>query len=180
MSSLKLIDTQRMNIDDSINISKNYITRLLNDFSIALNFHEYKDFNVFISKSKDQLYFPKFFNNQSNYKCLLDSEFNTFILILQNIRPDLIYLNESIQIHLRENNLNDFNEMYLPKINILKNKILPILIIIPINIYFYNKFNIKVSGHKNVIIINNSLQTITFFEPYGININTKNNILKIY
>lgn len=185
--SFNPIDTERMIIDDSIGLSKHYTTSLMNNSSIKLNFHEYKNedyFKIFISKSKDQLYFPKFFNNQSNYKCLLDTEFNKFILILQNIHPDLIYLNESIQIHFIENNLNDLNDLYIPKINIIENKKLPRLIIIPINIWFYNTINQKVSGHKNVIIINNLLETITYFEPYGINSNTKNvvtlGILKKY
>lgn len=172
--SFNPIDTERMVIDSSVGLSKHYTTNLMNEFSITLNFHEYKNkdyFKIFISKSKDQLYFPKFFNNQSNYKCLLDEEFNKFILILQNIRPDLIYLNESIQIHFRENNLNDLNDIYIPKINILlENKTLPRLIIIPIDI------NFSVFGHKNVIIINNLVETITYFEPYGINSNKKNSI----
>jgi hypothetical protein len=187
MSSFNPIDTERMIIDSSSGIFKDYTTGLMKDFSIDLNFHEYKGkdyFKIFISKSKDQLFFPKFFNNQSNYKCLLDTEFDKFILILQNIRPDLIYLNESIQIHFRENNLNDLNDIYIPKINIIENKKLPRLIIVPINIWFYTKDNIRISGHKNGIIINNLLETITYFEPYGINFNTKNiitfNILKKY
>jgi hypothetical protein len=175
--SFNPIDTERMIIDSSTGISKNYTTNLMNTFSIKLNFHEFKNFNVFISKSKDQLFFPKFFNNQSNHKCLLDTEFDKFILILQNIRPDLIYLNESIQIHFRENELNDLNDLFLPKINIIENKKLPRLIIVPINIYFYNKDNVSVSGHKNVIIINSLLETITFFEPYGLNLNVKNKIV---
>ena len=175
------IDTDRMIIDSSENISKNYTTSLMNNYSITLNFHEFKDFNIFISKSKNQLFFPKFFNDQSNYKCILDIEFDKFILILQNIRPDLIYLNESIQINFRE---NDTNNLYIPKINILKHVKLPRLIIIPINIWVYNTSNISLSGHKNVIIINTLLQTITYFEPYGMIFNTKNiivfNILKKY
>ena len=185
--SFNPIDTERMIIDSSPGIFKDYTTGLMKDFSIDLNFHEYKYkdyFKIFISKSKDQLFFPKFFNVQSNYKCLLDTEFDKFILILQNIRPDLIYLNESIQIHFRENNLNDLNDIYIPKINIIENKTLPRLIIVPINIWFYNKDNIRISGHKNIIIINNLLETITYFEPYGINFNVKNvitfNILKKY
>lgn len=185
--SFNPIDTERMIIDASSVLSKDYTTSLMKDYSIDLNFHEYKNkdyFKIFISKSKNQLFFPKFFNTQSNYKCLLDTEFDKFILILQNIRPDLIYLNESIQIHFRENNLNDLNDIYLPKINIIENKILPRLIIVPINIWFYNKDNVRISGHKNIIIINNLLETITYFEPYGIDFNTKNiitfNILKKY
>lgn len=187
MSTFNPIDTERMIIDTSSVLSKDYTTSLMKDYSIDLNFHEYKNkdyFKIFISKSKDQLFFPKFFNIQSNYKCLLDTEFDKFILILQNIRPDLIYLNESIQIHFRENNLNDLNDIYIPKINIIENKTLPRLIIVPINIWFYNKDNIRISGHKNIIIINNLLETITYFEPYGINFNVKNvitfNILKKY
>jgi hypothetical protein len=187
MSTFNPIDTERMIIDSSPGIFKDYTTGLMKDFSIDLNFHEYNNkdyFKIFISKSKDQLFFPKFFNVQSNYKCLLDTEFDKFILILQNIRPDLIYLNESIQIHFRENNLNDLNDIYIPKINIIENKTLPRLIIVPINIWFYNKDNIRISGHKNIIIINNLLETITYFEPYGINFNVKNvitfNILKKY
>lgn len=184
--SFNPIDPERMIIDTSSDISKDYTTTLMRDYSIDLNFHEYKDkdyYKIFISKSKDQLFFPKFFNSQSNYKCLFDTEFDKFILILQNIRPDLIYLNESIQIHIRDNKLNDLNDIYIPKINILiENKKLPRLIIVPINILYYTPG--RVSGHKNVIIINNILDTITYFEPYGINFNTKDiitfNILKKY
>lgn len=187
--SFNPIDPKRMDISTSSYVSKNYSTSLMKEFDIKLNFHEYKDkdyYKIFISKSKNKLYFPKFFNKQSNYKCLLDSEFDKFILILQNICPEFIYLNESIQIHFRENKLNDLNDIFVPKINIIDNKRLPRLIVIPINIWFYDKYkdNQRLSGHKNVIIINNSLETITYFEPYGINSNKKNviilNVLKKY
>ena len=153
-------DKDRMIVSDNNEISNNFTTNLMNEFSIQLNFHEYKNVkDIFLSKSKKVLFFPKFNYEQSNYKCLLEHEFNTFLLILQNIKPDLIFLNESIQIHE--------TEMFIPKINIINNKILPRLIIIPINIYHYQN-DVIVGGHKNVIIINTLIKTITFFEPYGV------------
>lgn len=158
-------DTERMLIKDENDIPDNYNTNLMSEYNINLNFHEYKSIkDIFISKSKKSLYFPKFNLEQSNYKCLLESEFDTFLLILQNIKPDLIYLNESIQIHLK-----DDPEMFIPKINIINNKILPKLIIIPIRITFYSE-NLPVGAHKNVIIINTLLKTVTFFEPYGVDL----------
>lgn len=173
-------DTKRMLIKDDNNIPDNYNTNLMSEYNISLNFHEYKSIkDIFISKSKKSLYFPKFNLEQSNYKCLLQSEFDTFLLILQNIKPDLIYLNDSIHIHLKSN-----SEMFLPKINIINNKVLPKLIIIPIDIKFYSK-DIQVGGHKNVIIINTLLKTVTFFEPYGVDLQNINsavifNIIKDY
>jgi len=175
-------DTKRMLIKDDNYIPDNYHTNLMSEYNISLNFHEYKNpRDIFISKSKKSLYFPKFYFEQSNYKCLLESEFDIFLLILQNIKPDLIYLNESIQIHLKS---ESDPEMFIPKINIINNKILPKLIIIPIDIRFYSGFNI-VGGHKNVIIINTLLKTVTFFEPYGVDLqNIKSavifNIIKDY
>jgi hypothetical protein len=171
--SWSIIDKDRMEITNSQNIPNNYYTNLMKEFEINLDFHNYTNINdIFISKSKKTLFFPKFNYDQSNMKCLLSSEFNIFVLILQNIRPDLIYLNESIQIHLSEK-----NEMFLPKINILNNKKLPRLIVVPIDIIYYNN-KIRTGGHKNVIIINTLLKTITFFEPYGIDIdNTESNVI---
>jgi hypothetical protein len=105
--SWSIIDKDRMEITNSQNIPNNYYTNLMKEFEINLDFHNYTNINdIFISKSKKTLFFPKFNYDQSNMKCLLSSEFNIFVLILQNIRPDLIYLNESIQIHLSEKNEN--------------------------------------------------------------------------
>ena len=110
-------DTKRMLIKDDNYIPDNYHTNLMSEYNISLNFHEYKNpRDIFISKSKKSLYFPKFYFEQSNYKCLLESEFDIFLLILQNIKPDLIYLNESIQIHLKS---ESDPEMFIPKINII-------------------------------------------------------------
>lgn len=168
-------DQDRMIIDSSEIINENYKSNLMNEYSIKLGFFEYDDCKqIFISKSRTKLYFPKFNNDQSNYKCLLEQDFDKFILILQNIRPDLIYLNEPIQVHFKDGIQNNANDIYLPKINILENQksLLPKLIIIPIDIRY------SVNGHKNVIIINTRIQTITFFEPYGVDTTqVKNNIL---
>lgn len=155
-------DTNRMFVNDTSNVPKHYTTNLMNEYKIQLNFHEYTNVkDIFISKSKRALYFPKFHYEQSNYKCLFEEVFDRFILILQNIKPNLIYLNESIQVHE--------DEMFLPKINIINNKVLPRLIIIPIDIKYYHD-NVIIGGHKNIIIINTLMKTITFFEPYGVNL----------
>lgn len=162
------IDKNRLQgIKSDAYISEDDTSNLLNESKLTIGIENIKTIDQFyISKSPNILIFPKFKDTeQTNYKCVLIEEYLKFILILQNIKPNYIYLNSSINIEY-----NIESTIYIPDIKI--KKIMPQLIIYPINDSTYENNRI-IMRHNSVIIVDTKNKTITYFDSLGGNKNKK-------
>ena len=168
MDGFDPIDKKRLQgIKSDAYISEDDTSNLLKESELTIGIETINTIDKFyISKHSNILMFPKFNDvEQTNYKCVLIEEYLKFVLILQNINPNYIYLNSSINIEY-----NIESTIYIPDINIKKH--MPQLIIYPINdsTYVNNK---NVMNHNTVIIVDTKNKTITYFDSLGGNINKK-------
>lgn len=162
------IDKNRLQgIKSEAYISEDDTSNLLKESKITIGIENIKSIDkFFISKNPNLLMFPKFKDvEQTNYKCVLIEEYLKFILILQNIKPNYIYLNSSINIEY-----NIESTIYIPDIKIKKT--MPQLIIYPINDSTYENNRI-IMRHNSVIIVDTKNKTITYFDSLGGNVNKK-------
>lgn len=161
------IDKNRLQgIKSDAYISEDDTSNLLKESELTIGIETIKIDKFYISENSNILMFPKFKDvEQTNYKCVLIEEYLKFVLILQNIKPNYIYLNSSINIEY-----NIESTIYIPDIKI--KKVMPQLIIYPINDSTYEN-NKNIMNHNTVIIVDTKNKTITYFDSLGGNINKK-------